>query len=277
MSEVPRVENWLDDSALSAVAYNEYWNDAEKEKTKGIHPDVDGFDSIEAYFTSLGLVDDLRCCCDHLRQAGHVPTGTGLELAAGLLWFVPLYFREMPIDHIVCVEYSRHRLLDLGPRVLEHYGIDASKVTLALGSFYDLRLPNASMNFAIMCQALHHADDPDAVLKQLYRVLKPGSPVIVIGEPSVTISVRMRVVHSIKYLAQRIAPASLLPVRLRQPKTKNFFVKIPDCFPPDPILGDHYHTRKDYLRMFRRNGFDVTILGRVGAKSVSMIAIRQTY
>jgi ubiquinone/menaquinone biosynthesis C-methylase UbiE len=87
-------------------------------------------------------------------------------MAAGNLWAVPRLLRLGTVDKIYCLEYSKHRLLQIGPAVLEYYGVPKERVVLALGSFYDLHLKNKSLDFVFMSQAFHHADDPNRLLRR---------------------------------------------------------------------------------------------------------------
>jgi len=43
-------------------------------------------------------------------------------------------------------------------------------------------LENNSVDFIFLCQAFHHADDPEKLIYEIRRVLKPDGIVIIIGE-----------------------------------------------------------------------------------------------
>lgn len=61
------------------------------------------------------------------------------------------------------------------------------------------RLPFPSGHFDVVffSAALHHFERPETVLKQMYRVLKPGGRLIAAGEPAISIFVREQDVQAI--------------------------------------------------------------------------------
>jgi SAM-dependent methyltransferase len=61
------------------------------------------------------------------------------------------------------------------PKVAERVlGAQASKVAPVVGSFDDIRLPDASVDFIVEIDSLHHSDDLAATLRECARVLRPG-------------------------------------------------------------------------------------------------------
>jgi ubiquinone/menaquinone biosynthesis C-methylase UbiE len=235
------VRRWLDTEEIRGIEYSAYWNDEAAERGKEWWTLEGDFVRMEAYLaeqTTLGReLDDLL---------GEVaPAGTGADLAAGTLWAVPRLVAH-GAELVYAVEYSEHRLLKLGPGLLAHYGVPPERAVLCLGSFYDLRLEDRSLDFVLLAQALHHADRPEDLLREVRRVLKPGGTLYVIGE------------HLVSDLSwwrrlRREAAASLprtLQVRLlgrAVPQSSELVV--------DPVLGDHHYRRHDYRRMLSRAGF----------------------
>jgi SAM-dependent methyltransferase len=152
--------------------------------------------------------------------------------------------------------------------------VDPASVVLVYGSFYELRLPDASLDFAFMSQALHHADRPDALLGELRRVLRPGGVAIVIGEH--VLSARHYAIYAAK------AAAWLLPGRLRRRLPASPLARRPrlrpsgaDLEPPDPVLGDHLYTRAEYRELFDRAGFDARRVRRAGSHYQSFVLTRR--
>jgi ArsR family transcriptional regulator len=85
----------------------------------------------------------------------------------------------------------------LGPRVANALGVDQSREMLAvarvnlewagllncivrLGDMYQLPLPDASFDAAIIHQVLHYADRPAAAIAEAARVLRPGGGLIIV-------------------------------------------------------------------------------------------------
>lgn len=271
MSTAWKIERWIDDSARTSIEYAEYWNDAEAERGKVWHVADDGFEKVEDYLKEVGLEPDLRRCLERLEsQDGRALHGRGIDIAAGTLWAEPILLEQPAVEHVYCLEYSEHRLLEIGPRMLEHYGVDPARVTLALGSFYDLHLADASLDFAFLSQALHHADEPETLLRELSRVLVTGGVVIIVGEHRIVPR------HYARYAA-RVA-ASLLPPGLRRrvvgdPPAVRRTVRPrgADLEPPDPVLGDHVYTPAEYRRLFDGAGFDMLRFGESGGDFQSFV------
>lgn len=271
MTTAWRIERWIDDASRGAVEYAEYWNDAEAERDKVWDVSDGGFDEVESYLRDSGLESDLRRCLHRLEsQYGGALHGRGIDVAAGTLWAEPILLDLPGVEHVCCLEFSEHRLLEIGPRMLEHYGVDPERVTLALGSFYDLRLPDASLDFAFLSQALHHADDPDALLRELSRVLVAGGVVIIVGEHSVKPG------YYVRYLAR--LGASLLPVALqrriaggRVEVRRTLRPRGADLVPTDPILGDHVYTGAEYERLFEAAGFEMARFDEPGSDFQSFL------
>ena len=211
------LRRWSTPEELRRLTYSAYWNDEEAERDKEWWTQDGDFARMEAYVdetTTLG-----RQLADALADAP--PRGEGADLAAGTLWAVPRLLAA-GADKVYAVEYSEHRLTRLGPGVLEHYGIPPERVVLCLGSFYELGFADGELGFVLLSQALHHADDTAALLREVRRVLAPDGVAYVIGEP--------------------------LPVRRGLLRRSRLV---------DPLLGDHLHTWRSYGRMFRSAGMRV--------------------
>lgn len=251
------VERWISRQDASGIAYAEYWNDKAAEAKKDWNVLDKGFGEMEAMLAVEGFAEDIRRCRQALEDwTGNPLGGQGIDLAAGCLWAVPVLFESPGISHLHCLEYSEHRLLMLGPRVLSHYGISRDRVTLVYGSFYELQLTSQSLDFVLLASAFHHADNPARLLGEIHRVLKPGGKVIVTGEPWVTLTGQY-----LKYIGKLILPRLIPAAMLR----KLFGGRIPsravwppnreNVFPVDPVLGDHLYTLGEYNELFRRAGF----------------------
>jgi SAM-dependent methyltransferase len=245
------VEHWLSEEDAARIEYAEYWNDVEAERDKPWNVEGRDFGRLERYLDDVGLPADLQAC---LQALGRPLGPRGIDLAAGTLWATPRLLAAGTVERLYCLEFSRHRLLELGPRMLEHYGIDPERVVLAYGSFYSLALPDDTLDFALLSQALHHADRPRALLDELRRVLRPGGAAIVIGE---------HVVRPLDYAVYgaRVL-ASLAPPRLQQrllgapvQVRRTLRPRARDVSPTDPVLGDHVYDGAEYARMFEDAGF----------------------
>jgi len=123
-----RVENWISDEHIDQVEYSCYWNDEEQEKAKVWYVLDGNFARMEDYLAKVGLTRDLTHCVEILRtEFGTEFGGTGIDLAAGNLWAAP-FLLEQGAERLYCLEFSRHRLLKIGPVVLDHYHVPQDKV-----------------------------------------------------------------------------------------------------------------------------------------------------
>lgn len=255
---VYQVETWLTDQQIASVDYSDYWNDESFEVSKEFYVLNGNFAKMEDYLAKTGLASDLTSAVSVITSKFRRQlNGVGIDLAAGNLWAVPFLFNlGGKIDRLYCLELSRHRLFKLGPVVLQHYGIPQDRVVLALGSFYELHVEDESMDFVLLAQAFHHADAPDRLLKEIWRVLKPKGIVIIIGE---------HLLRTTAWLARDISKfiiSQLMPERFQRLFFGKVFKKsklrllFSGPLKPDPILGDHYYTSWQYAQMFNRNGFE---------------------
>lgn len=242
----PKTENWLQKGETPNIAFQEAWNDRELERKKAWDVSQGDFAKMQEYINSQQLLEQIAACVSALKEKDIKISGNAVDLAAGNLWATPQLLKA-GASHVHCIEFSQHRLLELGPLVLQHYGVRSEQVTLVLGSFYDLKLPNASQGLVFMSQAFHHAEDPKRLLKEIRRVLRPDGVVIIIGEHFF----KTWRVYAKYYLRQIRQLASLrLPV---------IFPTDKELMPPDLTLGDHYYCTYRYIQLFKEAGFKVEV------------------
>lgn len=116
------------------------------------------------------------------------------EVEAALLSLVPGHDAGQLLD----IGTGTGRVLELlAPRISQGVGVDASRAMLALArsrlaraglthcsvrlaDMYRLPLPESSFDIAVMQMVLHYAEEPQGVLAEVARVLRPGGRLIVI-------------------------------------------------------------------------------------------------
>ena len=102
-------------------------------------------------------------------QVADVGTGTGF-VAAGL---APRVERVVGIDSApAMLEVARENLRALG----------ASNVELVVGEASRLPLQDGAVDAAFANLVLHHAEDPEAMLREMARVVRPGGTVAITDE-----------------------------------------------------------------------------------------------
>jgi len=252
------VNVWLKEFEIKEIEYSDFWNDEESEKKKPWYILNGNFKRMEEFLEETGLKQSVMRSVEMAREHGVKIQGVGLDLAAGTCWAVPILFNHNSIEKIYCVEYSQHRLLKIGPRLLSHYGIPKEKVELCVGSFYDVRLPDASVNFVNLVQALHHAADPVRLLQEIWRVLIPGGAVLVSGEevlPDLTFSKRVK--HFVKWWIPWVLPHNFQKLLFPEftPSGKMLLRDRDFRVSEEDEAGDHSYFHNEYIAMFNAVGF----------------------
>lgn len=249
-------QRWVTDAQIDFLATADYWNDAEMEASKAWNILDGDFTKLELHLESLGLNRDLDTCMRVLdTQFARRVSGVGIDLAAGNLWAAPYLLKIPNVNQLFALEFSRHRLLKLGPALLDHYQVTADRITLVLGSFYDLQFDNASIDFVFMSSAFHHADDPGRLLREISRVLKRTGVVIIIGEQIVDVR-KERLKHAIKFVISKTTPRILQLYLFGKLLSANSLIKSEaEIFKADSILGDQLYTDAEYASMFSTHGF----------------------
>lgn len=247
-----KMENWLDAADFLEFTYT-YWNTAENEKPKAFNVPELGLENLYAYLNSSGLLPALR---EALREAQRLRgpiDGRGVDVACGSFWTAREVFDATRLEHLTGVDFSRHRVLELGAHMVSAYNIAPQKVTLALGNFYALRIPDGTMNLVLLSQALHHAERPLDLLAEVHRVLSAKGVAVLIGEIPLDQEevrrkkIRRRIWESLPSTMQDKLPCRRFLRRLG-------FIPRVASHRVDEILGDHAYIFADYRRLFKASG-----------------------
>ncbi|MEA1937559.1 MAG: class I SAM-dependent methyltransferase [Pseudomonadota bacterium] len=109
-----------------------------------------------------------------------LPGGCALDVGTGT--------GNVAIKLALTGRYERMVAIDISEGMLEHLGRAAKEAGVEIESVVtDMRkLPFDDNQFDLVtgCAVLHHLPDPTALMEEIFRVLKPGAPVVIIGEPS---------------------------------------------------------------------------------------------
>ena len=129
------------------------------------------WDEMRSSFYNEGVIDALaaRAGVDAGSTVVDVGTGTGF-VAAGL---APRAAKVIAVD-------SSPAMLDVAAGNLTALGVD--NVTLVEGSVDALPLADDSVDAAVANMVLHHAPDPNAMLTEMARVVRPGGVVAITDE-----------------------------------------------------------------------------------------------
>jgi len=234
--------NWIEDNNIRTA---EYWNDFEKEKTKV-------FNILDGDFEKLEENSHLNDIYKHLleiskNQNVNWREKSVLSLASGTCWLEGRFLKDKNINKLTAVDFSKHRIHELGSKTLEYYGFKEDNVDLVYGSILDIKIENKSQDIILLSQAFHHINEPIRLLDEIKRVLKKDGVVIIVGEHYYNMKIKLKqaLKHFIKYLINH--------KEYREVNT--FCPQYQAMFPPSYEKGDIHYSKLDYHNMFKGMGF----------------------
>jgi len=108
-------------------------------------------------------------CLEEGMTVADIGTGTGF-VSAGV---APRVRRVVAVD-------NSPAMLSVARKNLDTLGLE--NVELMLGEMTTIPLESASVDAALANMVLHHAKDPQAMLREMARIVKPGGTVVVADE-----------------------------------------------------------------------------------------------
>lgn len=241
-----QIFQWNDKSELKKIDTYKYWNDESEEGRKAWDIRDGNFKKLEKHISNIGLKDDLLRALKLSGLRNKKIMLRGIELGGGVCWSAPYLFRQLSISEMEFLEFSEHRIMKIAPLILQHYDIPSDKVKLILGSFYETKCPNESMDFILLSQAFHHATDVERLLKEIYRILRKEGVVIIIGEHYC----------NAKYVFQCMQERIIDYITGNFNSDKIMLYKQSGCIGLDARLGDRYYSIWSYARMFHKFHFE---------------------
>jgi ubiquinone/menaquinone biosynthesis C-methylase UbiE len=113
------------------------------------------------------------------RHLGAEFHGVGLELGAGCALLSAIIAKQPSVERVyaieICEEMAKRVIPKVATWILRE---ESSKVVPIFGSFNDLQLPDASVDFIVEIQSIHHSHDLARTLAEAARVLKRGGTVL---------------------------------------------------------------------------------------------------
>ncbi len=132
-------------------------------------------DQQEQYFNRIaGRLGKNYCPGRSWEAIGHlalrlIPAITIADLGAGEGLISQLLARRA--RQVWCIDNSP-RMVEVGTELAAKNGL--ANLTYKLGDIERVPLPDASVDLAILSQALHHAQHPQRAVAEAWRILKPG-------------------------------------------------------------------------------------------------------
>lgn len=259
--ELREIQIWNQLELMQADYSAAYWNDVEKEKAKEWWVNDPTDPKLKQYLIRSGLLDQFTFISAILeeftinRDSSRHSKINVLDVASGSGWASSLLSNFEFVETVMAVEFSLHRLDLLFEDTVANLGGDEDKIDRYLGSFYDLKLPDTSVDVVFLSQAFHHAEDPNKLLEEMNRLLKADGIIVMIGEHKFSALTHLRTFIS------RIVHEHRVPIRWS------------DLYPPDPVLGDHYYTRRQYRKFLSK--FD--LIGHLYYDYPSLIIVARRY
>jgi ubiquinone/menaquinone biosynthesis C-methylase UbiE len=183
-----------------------------------------------------------------------LPAGSiALDLGCGSGWLAAMLTQHANVDSVIAWDASQPLLAEVLPTMFDLMGGDMSKVQRVCGLFSPLPLHSSSIDIVVMSSAFHHSADPDGLLGELIRVLKPGGAILLLNEVPYAVA-------STFWAALSTAAAAVVNcVGTGWTITKRGHVAA-DHVLCDEVLGDRAMTPAQWRRLFRRHGLAVEIL-----------------
>ncbi|MBP6885665.1 MAG: class I SAM-dependent methyltransferase [Candidatus Pacebacteria bacterium] len=131
------------------------------------------FDGVAPLIT----IDDLDCLLRWIEKylLRKNFSGVGVEVGAGPLVFSSVLARCTAVTKMYGIEICQPIVEQLFPGVARGIAQEnTSKLVGVVGSFDDMQLPDASVDFVFDFFSLHHSLDIEVTFREIARVLKPG-------------------------------------------------------------------------------------------------------
>ena len=135
----------------------------------------------ESYFNLIaGKLGKNYCPGRSWEAIGHLalrlsPRITIADLGAGEGLISQLLARRA--EQVWCIDNSP-RMVEVGTELAAKNGL--ANLAYKLGDIESVPLPDASVDLAILSQALHHASHPQKAVEEAYRILRPGGNLLVL-------------------------------------------------------------------------------------------------
>ena len=113
--------------------------------------------------------------------------GRVLEQGAGCFWLSSYVSGFPEVEEVVGVELSKDRILAFKDLSAELFpGCRQDKIRYVVGDMHSLHEPDNSFDLVVSDAVLHHADNIVTMLRESWRVLKPGGWYVSLREPTIS-------------------------------------------------------------------------------------------
>jgi SAM-dependent methyltransferase len=172
-----------------------------------------------------------------------------LDLGCGSGWLTALLTCDPRVEKVFAWDSSPHLLTRVLPRMIELVGGDIAKTQRICGDFIPLLIDDGAIDVVVMSSAFHHAEDPDALLTELRRVLTRDGVVVLLNETP------WRPLRMLAFATRHFVATGLGLVGLPGPRAPGALTQDGALY--DPALGDRAYTMRAWRRIAARNGWSL--------------------
>lgn len=123
----------------------------------------------------------------YFQRLGIPIQGKILEQGAGCFWLSTFLSSFPDVNEVIGVELSKDRILAFRELAGELFPNNKrEKIRYVVGDMHSLHIPDNSVDIVVSDAVLHHADNLVVVLRESWRVLKPGGWYVSLREPTIS-------------------------------------------------------------------------------------------
>jgi SAM-dependent methyltransferase len=123
----------------------------------------------------------------YFKKLGVPIKGVVVEQGAGSFWLSSYLSSFSQVNKVIGVELCKERIIAYRDIAFSLFkGAKKEKITYVVGDMHELNIPDNSVDLVVCDAVLHHADNLVVVLRESYRVLKPGGWFVALREPTIS-------------------------------------------------------------------------------------------
>jgi ubiquinone/menaquinone biosynthesis C-methylase UbiE len=172
-----------------------------------------------------------------------------MDLGAGTGWLSAYLSTFDQVNKIFAVDSSYFLLHDMFDEIVKLMSGKREKITTVQGLFTPILLDDKSLDVVVISSALHHAENLEDTLKEIYRLLKDDGYLFILNETPYT-----KLQYA--FLQLKIA-ASLLKNSIFQKYAQVSQSQSSSGVITDPYLGDHCYPLWFWIKAIQKSSFKV--------------------
>jgi SAM-dependent methyltransferase len=176
-----------------------------------------------------------------------------LDLGCGAGWLSGKLTRHRQVERVIAWDGSAPLLADVLPRMVALVEGEPGKVERVCGNFTPLILDEDSIDLVVMSSAFHHATDPDGLLEELKRVVRPRGSIVLLNEVPYAIAWLLLAVGITALAAVVNGVSSRITLRRPGHVAAGHILY-------DDVLGDRAYTRAQWRRLFQDHALGATTI-----------------